>query len=395
MLQVQTPPRGREPVGHRPPSSRPGRCRYGEEVRHDASHGRGGGAADARVDLIARARAGDEDAFRELTEPHVRELQVHCYRMLGSFQDAEDALQDVAGGRLARPRRLRGPRVAAHLALHDRHPPLPQRAPLGRPAAGARVGRARRRTAGADAARRGRPGSSRCPTRWSPAGSTYRSGRRRATSRASRSRWRSSPPCRCCRRRQIAVLILRDVLGFTAKETAEMLDATVESVTSALKRARASLDRRRPSTATASAPPRAPLVGRGGAPAHEVRPRLRGGRPRRGGRAADRRRLHLDAADALRVPAAAPPSPTSAGGSSAPVVASTWSPTRANGQPAYGVYLRGRTARSQGVGLYVLTVAGDRISAMVRFEAPRAPVVRPAASLPRRGEPVEGPTTAQ
>ena len=104
------------------------------------------------TDLITRARAGDGDAFRALTEPHRRELHAHCYRMLGSVQDAEDALQDTL---LAAWRGLAGfegrasmrtwlYRIATNRCLNALR--------AAAPAAGEGVGHPRRRS------RRSRPG---------------------------------------------------------------------------------------------------------------------------------------------------------------------------------------------------------------------------------------------
>jgi RNA polymerase sigma factor (sigma-70 family) len=95
------------------------------------------------TDVMSRARAGDGEAFQELIEPYRRELLVHCYRMLGSFQDAEDALQDAlfaawqAIGEFEERASVRTwlYRIATNRCL--------ERASVGKPTPGQGVGRAR------------------------------------------------------------------------------------------------------------------------------------------------------------------------------------------------------------------------------------------------------------
>ena len=170
-------------------------------------------------------------------------------------------------------------------------------------------------------------------------------------------------------------------------------DTTEESVTSALKRARATLQHERPHRARAA--PAAGLRRRAGA-RRAAHPGLRDRRRGRHRRPAHRRRLADHAAGAAGVPGPRPGRPVpeprwrSGTGRRYRLVA-----TRANGQPAFGVYLRDpQTGVAHANGLLVLTLAGDRISAMTRFDnsvLPRFGLPRDAARLIRRsGRTVRG-----
>ncbi len=334
------------------------------------------------ADLLSRARAGDGEAFRELAESHRRELQVHCYRMLGSFADAEDAVQEtmlaawqgiggfteeraslrtwlykIATSRCLNARRAASRRPAREWDMSQFEPPLPtprDEAAWLQPFP--------------DAFLEGAVGQ--------PLGPEARYEQSEAISLAFVAVLQLLPP------RQVAVLILRDVLGFHASEVAEMLEVTIPSVNSALQRARASLQRRQQPAAGHQPPPAA------GSPAEDAIV----ARFARAWQAAD-----LDALVALLtddVFIAMPPEPFGYEGRDA--AARYWArqfgagrrldlvPTRANGQPAFAAYLRVPAGIRHATGFYVLTLAGDRICAMTRFEASVLPWFGLPRSLPAR-----------
>jgi RNA polymerase sigma-70 factor (ECF subfamily) len=335
----------------------------------------------ARDDLISKARAGDGGAFRELTEPHRRELQAHCYRMLGSFQDAEEALQEtllsawqgfggfegraslrtwlyrIATNRCLNARRSASRRPAKEWDIPGVEPPEPTR--LGEvvwlePFPDALLD---------DAIE-------------VPPGPEARYEQMQSISLAFVTALQLLPP------RQLAVLVLRDVLGFQANEVADMLNTTVESVNSALKRARSSLQRSRPPLANREPPP-----ARDSSAEQAIVAKFTSA-----WESAD-----LDALIAVLTDDAfmsMPPMPLEYEGKDivARFCASIFGAgrrfdlvqTRANGQPAFGAYLSAPTGIRHGVGLYVLTLTGDRICAMTRFENSVLPWFGLPRSLPSR-----------
>ena len=312
-------------------------------------------------DTISRARQGDEDAFRELTDPYRHELQVHCYRILGSVQDAEDLVQETLLAAWRGLDRFEGRaslrswlyRIATNRCLNalrgsDRDP-LTARADLPTPT---RMSEPLWLEPYPDAMLEGIPDTS--------PGPEGRYEVKESIALAFVAGLQHLPP------RQRAVLVLRDVLGFSAADVADMLDSSEASVNSALQRARTTLDARVP-----TARERAPL------PRSEAERRLLG-------RFADAvENGDVDAIVELLTDDAVlsmPPEPGEYVGPAAiaAFLANRYAthagrrvrlvPTRANSQPAFGHYIEdAQSPICRSFGVLVLTLEGDRISRLTRF----------------------------
>ena len=314
------------------------------------------------ADLLDRARAGDREAFAALVAPHRSELQVHCYRMLGSIQDAEDAVQEtllaawvgLAGFEGRSSVRTWLYRIATNRCLNalragSRRPvaasPLP--APAPEPT---RLGEVPWLQPYPDALLDGLPDTAPGPE------ARYES--REAVSLAFVTAMQLLPPS------QRAVLLLRDVLGYPARETADLLGRSEDSVNNLLRRARATLADR---------------------PAAPVRPRLTDEDERE---VLDRfvtafTSYDVDELIALMtddVWVRMPPLPFEYHGQDAARRFFTaidghrrglarLEPVRTNRQPAWGEYVRDPiTGRLHLTGVLVVALVGDRIAEVTHFE---------------------------
>jgi RNA polymerase sigma-70 factor (TIGR02960 family) len=313
---------------------------------------------------LALARAGDEQAFGRLTDPHRRELHVHCYRIVGSVQDAEDLVQETL--------------LAAWRGLEQFDGRASLRTWLYRIATNRCLNALR------DSARRPQsavpqPQQMPAPTRWAEPvwlqpypdvlleglpdtapGPEARYEAREAIELAFIVGLQHLPP------RQRAALVLRDVLGFRTGEVADMLETSEASVKGALQRARATLD----AHDAAEQRERAPVAG-----SPEERALV--------GRFADAVQAgDIDTVVSLLTTDAwvtMPPAPHEYQGRAA--IAEFLAdraalrggplrlvPTRANGQPAFGCYFPApHTAIARPWGLVVLTLDGGLISALTWF----------------------------
>ena len=196
--------------------------------------------------LLDAARGGDEGAFRRIVEDHRAELHAHCYRMLGSLHDADDALQDTLlrawrglpefAGRSSLRTWLYRIATNACLDAIARRPKRVLPIDYGPPSAAAADLRSAARRVGLGRAVPGR--SARARDVYAAPEARYE--QREAVELAFIAALQHLPAT------QRAVLILREVLGFSAREVAESLETTVASVNSALQRARKAVDERLP-----------------------------------------------------------------------------------------------------------------------------------------------------
>jgi RNA polymerase sigma-70 factor (ECF subfamily) len=314
--------------------------------------------------VLERARAGDEHAFRELIEPYRRELQVHCYRILGSLTDAEDMLQETL---LAAWRGLRGFREASSVrswlyriatnrclnALRDRSRRPQEVTSMVEPPEPSRMAEPIWLEPYPDSLLEGV--SDAAP------GPDARYEKREAVGVAFMAALQLLPP------RQRAALVLRDVLGFRSAEVAEMLDSSDASVKSALQRARATLEER---TIQPGALDRAP------APSSPRERELVGRFAEAVERGDTEGVVSLLTDDAWLT---MPPEPYEYQGGEAIArflhdravrrgAPLQLVPTRANGQPAFGCYLPDAHAPIvRAYGIMVLTLGAERISAITWF----------------------------